>query len=99
MGAANLDVSLLDVSIAYIPTPSTTVTAPTAQGIVTGNSNVSSTAGPWFLQDETLALQHGDQTRICVTDIELQPSIRAIEEMLEFWIRNGHNNSPLVFLH
>ena len=94
-GAADFDVSLSDVMIPYIPPLSPSVTGPSAQGLVLENTNISSTPCPWFLRDETWALQHSSEEPACVTDVELDPFIRAVEEMLQFWVRNGFNS----FIH
>jgi hypothetical protein len=40
-------------------------------------------------------MHHSDQEPACVTDVELEPFIRAVEEMLQFWVRNGYNS----FIH
>lgn len=50
---------------------------------------------PWFLQDETWALEHCAQEAVCVTFAELEPFIRTVEEMLQNWVKNGYNS----FIH
>ncbi|MDI1488569.1 MAG: hypothetical protein OHK93_007844 [Ramalina farinacea] len=98
-GTVDLDASLSDVMIPYIPTlPATSITVPSAHqqeiGLKSGDI-YTTTACPWFLRDETWVLQHSNQEPACVTVVELEPFVRAVEEMLQCWIREGHNS----FIH
>ncbi|MCJ1444929.1 MAG: hypothetical protein MMC23_005433 [Stictis urceolatum] len=95
MGAADLDLSILDAMIPYSPTASASVAGPPAQGAVVERGSISSTPLPWFLRDETWVLQHSKEEPACVTSVELEPFIWAVEEMLQSWVRNGHNS----FIH
>lgn len=95
-GAVDLDASLSEVMIPSIPTlPAASVTAPSSQGIGLESGDSASTPCPWFLRDETWVLQHSNQEPTCVTVVELEPFVRAVEEMLQCWIREGHNS----FIH
>lgn len=95
MGAADLDLSLSDVIIPYIPTLSASVAGPSVQGVVLESGNISSTPCPWFLRDETWVMQHSNQEPACVSYVELEPLIHAVEEMLQLWVGNGYNS----FIH
>lgn len=50
---------------------------------------------PWFLKTDTWALQQGSEEPECVSAAELEPFIQAVDEMLQFWVKNGHN----TFIH
>lgn len=50
---------------------------------------------PWFLKEETWALQHSDPCKDCPLTIEYEPYIEAVREMLHCWTQHGHNN----FIH
>ncbi|CAH0036828.1 unnamed protein product [Clonostachys rhizophaga] len=65
------------------------------QAIIAANDDISSIQTPWFLQDETWQMQHCDERAACVTYIELEPLIRAVEGMLVDWIKDGYNS----FIH
>ncbi|KAL9601228.1 MAG: hypothetical protein Q9219_002633 [cf. Caloplaca sp. 3 TL-2023] len=47
---------------------------------------------PWFLREETWVLQHIKSHSACETDIEVEPFIHAVENMLQHWVKNGHNS-------
>lgn len=52
----------------------------------------SSSSRPWFLQDETWTVQRSSlHPEDCVTSCGPEPFIRAVEEMLQGWVRRGHN--------
>ncbi|KAL8941177.1 MAG: hypothetical protein Q9216_002406 [Gyalolechia sp. 2 TL-2023] len=93
--APDLDIPLPEETIANIPTLWAPVAGPSAQEFMLQSSNISSTPCPWFLQDETWVMQHSNQEPDCVDDVQLEPFIRAVEEMLQSWVRNGHNS----FIH
>ena len=97
-GAVDLNASLSDVMVPYIPTlPATSVPVHSAQlgiGLESGG-DISTIPRPWFLRDETWVLQHSNQEPACVTVVELEPFVRAVEEMLQCWVREGHNS----FIH
>ncbi|KAI0883620.1 uncharacterized protein GGS22DRAFT_167555 [Annulohypoxylon maeteangense] len=82
VGEVDFDVSLSDM-IPYIPT------------VIPEGDGISSPPYPWFLQDETWAMQHTNEEAACMTFSELEPLIRAVEEMLRCWVSNGHNS----FIH
>lgn len=90
---ADLDVPLSDVMIPYVPTPSAPIADLSAQGVVLESGDISST--PWFLRDETWVLHYGNHEPGCVTTVELESFIQAVEEMLQCWTRNGYNS----FIH
>ncbi|KAI1802902.1 hypothetical protein F4811DRAFT_572542 [Daldinia bambusicola] len=61
-----------------------------------GTTMPSGGSGAWFLGDETWVLQHNpNKPPKTSTNVELEPFIRAVEEMLHSWVRNGHNS----FIH
>lgn len=99
-GVDHLDIPLSDVIIPYLlPTPSASIAPLEFQGFVAenndGSNTPSNTPRPWFLEDQTWVLHHSDQQPACVTVVQLEPFIRAVEEMLQFWVRNGYNS----FIH
>ncbi|KAK7757042.1 hypothetical protein SLS62_001058 [Diatrype stigma] len=52
----------------------------------------SSSSRPWFLQDETWAIQRSSMHQEdCLSTCGPQPFIQAVEEMLRCWVRTGHN--------
>lgn len=93
--AAGLDMSPSDVVIPSVPALSAaTVSLPT-QGVLFENSDISSSIYPWFLRDETWVMEHANHEPACVSFAELEPFIRIVDEMLQFWVANGHNS----FIH
>jgi len=93
LGAADLDLDLSDMIIPY----TTALQAPVAnltQGFELENESLSSTTCPWFLQEETWAMRHCNSEPDCVV-MKLEQFIRAVDEMLRFWTRNGYNS----FIH
>ncbi|KAI2783745.1 hypothetical protein F4815DRAFT_457775 [Daldinia loculata] len=95
MGAADLDVSLSDVIMSYIPSPPAHVASQPTQRLALESDDISSTPCPWFLGDETWIMQHSQKQPATSANVELEPFIRAVEEMLHFWVRNGYNS----FIH
>ncbi|VUC27425.1 unnamed protein product [Clonostachys rosea] len=65
------------------------------QAIIATDDNISGSQIPWFLQDETWHLQHSEERAACVSFIELEPLIHAVEKMLEDWVKDGYNS----FIH
>jgi hypothetical protein len=59
------------------------------------SNSISSTQSPSFLQDESWVLQHSNYDPGCITNVELEPFIRAVKEMLQTWVRTGYNS----FIH
>ncbi|RDW59932.1 hypothetical protein BP6252_13019 [Coleophoma cylindrospora] len=95
MGAADPTVSLLDVAIPYVPTLSTSFTNLSTQGTVLERGDVANKTSLWFLRDDTWAMKPCNQEPACVTYVELEPFVGAVEEMLQCWVRTGHNS----FIH
>ena len=97
MSATNLglDLSLSDMVIPYLPTLPMSVAEPSIQGVVLESGDISSSPNAWFLGDETWVLQHSNQEPACVSIVELEPFIQAVEDMLQFWVKNGYNS----FIH
>lgn len=93
MGAADPP----DMIIPYIPSLPMSVASPSAQGTAPESTTISGLCSPylWFLHGETWDLRHSPHDPACVTTVELEPFIRAVEEMLQCWVRNGHNS----FIH
>jgi hypothetical protein len=79
--------------IPYIPTLTPIINQPT-QEFGRNDSNISNTKCPWFLQDETWAMRLCTQEPDCI-DIGFESFIRAVDEMLQSWTRNGYNG----FIH
>ncbi|KEF54455.1 uncharacterized protein A1O9_09622 [Exophiala aquamarina CBS 119918] len=50
---------------------------------------------PWFLQEETWAMQRVSHEQDRVADIDLQSFIDVVEGMLKSWVENGYNG----FIH
>ena len=93
--AADFDLSLTDVITPYIPALSASSTNLAAPSFALDGGVSSSTPFPWFLRDETWVLQHSNQEPACATKVELEPFIHVVGEMLQSWVKNGHNN----FIH
>ncbi|KAM5385186.1 hypothetical protein ACJZ2D_001147 [Fusarium nematophilum] len=98
MAADGLYVSLPDIMIPYAaPVPSGQ--APRAnlstQRVGPESDEMlgkSPSSCPWFLRAETWDMQqHTNQEPACVTTVELEPFVRAVEGMLGCWIKNVHN--------
>ncbi|KAF2675544.1 hypothetical protein BT63DRAFT_420740 [Microthyrium microscopicum] len=49
---------------------------------------------PWILEDETWVMQHCKSEPGCV-EIDMNPFVSAVEEMLQAWVKDGHN----AFIH
>ncbi|KAI1463214.1 uncharacterized protein F4812DRAFT_468851 [Daldinia caldariorum] len=108
---ADLEVSLSDMLMPYLqPEPAHTYThvanQPAPRIALEGDDNdgnntrgtiTSGSGGAWFLGDETWVLQHNQHNKPAKTstNVELEPFVRAVEEMLHSWVRNGHNS----FIH
>jgi hypothetical protein len=95
MEAADLDLPFSDVINPYIPQLPASVAGPSTQEVLLESGNISSTASPWFLRDETWVKHYSDHDPDCATNIKMEPFIRAVEEMLKFWVKNGYNS----FIH
>ncbi|KAK6949394.1 hypothetical protein Daesc_009469 [Daldinia eschscholtzii] len=96
IGAGDLDMSLSDLIMPYIPSPPALIPNQPAQRIALESDGVpSSTPNAWFLGDETWTLQHSQKQPRTPTNLDLEPFIQAVEEMLQFWVRNGYNS----FIH
>ena len=95
MGATDLDVSLSDIMIPYMPALPATTSNLSAQEVVLESGNISSIVCPWFLEDETWAMHHCDPDAACVASNDLESFIPEVDEMLKCWVKNGHN----VFIH
>ncbi|KAK9364554.1 hypothetical protein V1509DRAFT_517341 [Lipomyces kononenkoae] len=93
--AADLDLSLSDVIIPYIQPLSVSAASVPTHEVAFESGNVSSTRCPRFLRDETWAMRHCNREVVCATGVELEPFIRAVEEMLQSWVKNGCNS----FMH
>jgi hypothetical protein len=90
--------SLPDVSPANLPTASVSVSTSNdqSQELTVESGDASPSSSPWFLRDETWALEHNDHTTITSTiSMEMAPFISAVEDMLQCWVKNGYNS----FIH
>lgn len=88
----DLDVPVSEVTFPPLPG---SVAGPPSQRFVLAGDNLSTTPCPWFLREETWLLQHTKQEPGCVDDVHLEPFIRAVDEMLQSWVKNGRNS----FIH
>ncbi|RWA12345.1 hypothetical protein EKO27_g2738 [Xylaria grammica] len=97
--AGNLEISFLnDAVITYVPTSATSASNPCPnQGLGVDNSTDfrGKLCTPFFLRDETFAIQHKQEDPACVTTVEMQPFIGEVEKMLQSWVTNGCNG----FIH
>ncbi|KAI0478198.1 hypothetical protein F4859DRAFT_478944 [Xylaria cf. heliscus] len=97
--ADNLEVPFLnDAIMPYVPTSAGS--APShypADGPRVDNSanSHSKPCSPFFLKDETFAIQHKQQDPGCVTTVEMEPFIGEVEKMLQSWVTTGCNS----FIH
>lgn len=97
MGAVDLDTDLSDMLHPHLPTPSASVTGPSAHALAFESSGTALQSQLWFLQDETWAIQRVQKDADCVVDIEfeLKTFVRAVGDMLQLWVKNGYNS----FIH
>ncbi|KAI1862053.1 uncharacterized protein JN550_010518 [Neoarthrinium moseri] len=91
----NVDPSLLDVVLPYVPTLPTPYSNLSAGRFRFEDGSNSDLPCPWFLEDETWVLRQCNQEVNCVTNVQLEPLIHAVEEMLQSWVKNGFNS----FIH
>ncbi|KAF4173833.1 hypothetical protein CNMCM8927_006598 [Aspergillus lentulus] len=94
-GAADLNFPLSDVMVPFVPPLSIPANSVQAQDAALPRADIVSTQCPWFLRDETWTMRHSNEEPACKTGIQLEPFIRAVEEMLRSWVRNGYNS----FIH
>ncbi|CAI6335059.1 unnamed protein product [Periconia digitata] len=73
---------------------SATITTAT-QPPIFNSTNLTKPSCPWFLEEETWALKHCDETPSSSALLELDPFINSVKDMLKNWVQNGHNN----FIH
>jgi hypothetical protein len=57
-----------------------------------GYTDLTDVSCPWFLRGETWVLAQNNEEPGCVTNVELQPFIEAVNEMLQSWVKAGHNH-------
>ncbi|KAI1394200.1 uncharacterized protein F4822DRAFT_40624 [Hypoxylon trugodes] len=96
IGAGDLDVSLSDMVVPYMPiAPSSTTNTSSTQGVTPESVNLPNPSCPWFLRDETWIMQQNLKDTGSVTSVALEPFIQAVEEMLQSWVKDGHNS----FIH
>ncbi|KAI0965916.1 hypothetical protein F4678DRAFT_451228 [Xylaria arbuscula] len=95
--ADNLEMPFLDDTIIpYVPKTTAPNHYPDQELGVDNSINSHSTAcSPFFLRDETFAIQHQQEDPACVTTVELEPFIGEVEKMLQSWVTNGSND----FIH
>ena len=94
-GAADLNFSMSDVMVPFVPPLSIPANSVQAQDAALPRADIVSTQCPWFLRDETWTMRHSNEEPACKTGIQLEPFIRAVEEMLRSWVKNGYNS----FIH
>lgn len=102
---AGLDVPLLhDIVMPYdlvtptgtslpTPPPPLPLSVSPPQELLPGSA--SGAASPWFLREDTWVKQHRESPKVHRADIEMEPFILAVREMLQSWVRDGHNS----FIH
>lgn len=90
----NFDISLAEMSLPALPAlpADGLLLAPSAPGDILECGTVTSC--PWFLQKDTWEIDT-HQTPHCVVDIDLQPFIHSVDEMLRIWVKTGSN----AFIH
>ncbi|KAI0454765.1 hypothetical protein F5B21DRAFT_474186 [Xylaria acuta] len=97
--ADNLEMPFLDDTIIpYVPTSTTSAPGPYPdQGLGVDNSTNfhSKPCAPFFLRDETFAIQHKQEDPDCVATVEMGPFIGEVEKMLQSWVTTGSNG----FIH
>ncbi|KAI0004070.1 hypothetical protein F4779DRAFT_630475 [Xylariaceae sp. FL0662B] len=93
-GADDFNAPLPDLTMPQVQPLPAAVTGQSAQENAIGSDIVSNSSPPWFLQDVTWVKQHGTYEPSC-TKVEMEPFIHAVEQMLQLWVKNGHNN----FIH
>lgn len=93
--SANAGVSVSDGGSAYAQGSATDPNGPPFDPNFDYSSSTFDLLVPWFLQEETWAMQRSSHKPDPETDIDLHPFIRNVEEMLQSWVRNGYNS----FIH
>ncbi|KAI1420919.1 hypothetical protein F5Y12DRAFT_770879 [Xylaria sp. FL1777] len=93
----NLEVPFLDDAIiSYVSGVAAPSPYPNRGFEVDNNINSHSKPGsPFFLRDETFAIQHRQEDPACVATVEMEPFIGEVEKMLQSWVTNGSNS----FIH
>ncbi|KAI8954445.1 hypothetical protein F4801DRAFT_587537 [Xylaria longipes] len=88
---------LYDAIIPYVPTTASAPSLYPDRGLGVDNStNSHSKLGvPFFLRDETFAIEHREEDPACVATVEMEPFIGEVEKMLQSWVTNGFNG----FIH
>ncbi|KAI0438302.1 hypothetical protein F4803DRAFT_535495 [Xylaria telfairii] len=99
MGVDDLETSYLDgTMISYIPTSAAFATSSYPDQVLGLENNANSHSkpcAPFFLRDETFAIQHKQEDPACVTTVEMEPFVGEVEKMLQSWVTNGCNS----FIH
>jgi hypothetical protein len=81
--------------VPYVPLPSPRTALVPDRDFIVENGNPTESPVPWFLKDETWVLHHYTQIQKCVTVVQLEPFIFAVRDMMQIWVKAGHN----MFLH
>ncbi|VUC37597.1 unnamed protein product [Clonostachys rosea] len=98
ISAPNLVPVVPDVMFPFIQTPSSTCrNAQSTQSLTHEKASPPDTSAPWFLQGDTWDTGRVAKDTDCVVDVELELKsfIQSVTEMLQSWVKNGHNS----FIH
>jgi hypothetical protein len=93
-----LDVSVLDglvPSMPLLPPLGLMDNRLTQDGGLTESENLSIVPKIWFLQDETWVMEHIRERPELVTEVEQEAFLHSVYEMLQCWVKSGHNG----FIH
>ncbi|CAH0043443.1 unnamed protein product [Clonostachys solani] len=86
-----------DVMFPFIQTPSTCGNTLSTHSLTHERASPPDTSTPWFLQGDTWEIGRVTKDTDCVVDVELELKsfIQSVAEMLQSWVKNGHNS----FIH
>lgn len=98
-GVDDLEMPYLDETIIpYVPTSTASAASlylDQGHGVDNSANSHGTPCAPFFLRDETFAIQHKEEDPACVTTVEMEPFIGEVEKMLQSWVTNGSNS----FIH
>lgn len=92
MGAVGIDDSLFNEGNQYAQLLPQPLMSPLLQRNEVESVQPSSISRPWFLQEETWTMQQSSPGPGCTADLDYEPYVEAVEQMLHSWVQHGHNS-------